>query len=622
MNVAPVSRTVCGLCTIVLMLTACGGGGSDNPSPPTPPPSGNNPGGQPPGPGGPDSPPPPAGQQPTFAIADTSIELLSPIPNYTPEPRRIPITINGSVNGLLYIVTSISEGSRISYSLTYSSKSGQTPTIDAFANPMAAHTQLAGTYSSEITFTACVDDPTCKTGQLPGSPQTVKVTYILKSDVQGDVVAPRVVTAGEGGTFTLRGRGFSQATTVRLGDTPATSMKLSELAPGEEISGTYPALPPGTYPVSINSGGIAFTGSLVAVARPNYAASKLTYPAEPQEIGGMVYDAQRQAIFVAARYANSQTNRLYKFQFTAGAWQAPVAVTEPNLRDIALSPDGARLLLATDTSITELDVTTLARTGTYSPSDELINAGTAYIQSLAVAADGFAVVTTGGANPSNILLYSTTTHEFFRMNSAPGNLQANLDPRLYFGNPGVSADGALVVLTQDPRTAGGRPDSASKPFVYLYSATQSQRGILFGSLRSTFTDKDRSQLPRSARPAVNHRLAVSGTRIVVNGAPTSVLGADYEGRGSLPETTLAAVFKPDASTVYAFDAPAGSQNGALLSYDVNTRLNPPDQMYLPAGAGIPMSPGSGTGAIAMDITHDGGTVFVVGTSGVYVQPAP
>jgi 3-hydroxy-3-methylglutaryl CoA synthase len=39
-------------------------------------------------------------------------------------------------------------------------------------------------------------------------------------------------------------------------------------------------------------------------------------------------------------------------------------------------------------------------------------------------------------------------------------------------------------------------------------------------------------------------------------------------------------------------------------------------------AGTPMTPGNGTGAIAMTITPDGGTVFVAGVSGVYVQPVP
>ena len=98
-------------------------------------------------------------------------------------------------------------------------------------------------------------------------------------------------------------------------------------------------------------------------------------------------------------------------------------------------------------------------------SDPLVRAGTAYMQNLAVANDGYAVITTGGANPSNVLLYSTTTHAFFTMNAAGANqVFLDADPRLYFGNPGVSADGATVVLTQDPRTAAPLPGSVRNPF--------------------------------------------------------------------------------------------------------------------------------------------------------------
>lgn len=72
--------------------------------------------------------------------------------------------------------------------------------------------------------------------------------------------------------------------------------------------------------------------------------------------------------------------------------------------------------------------------------------------------------------------------------------------------------------------------------------------------------------------------------------------------------------------VHTFDASAGTESGELRSYDVTARLNPSTQMYSPIGAGVPLSPGSGTGVSAM--TPDGGNVFVVGTAAVFVQTSP
>jgi hypothetical protein len=602
MHPPSISRMLCGF-GVLLLLGACGGGGSgDSPDPP--------------GPGG-NNPPPPPASAPTFSVATKSLDFASGIPNNTPPPRKILASISGPVNGSLSVLSSTTVAN-VSIDVSYVNQSGQTPTINIVATPVSANLATPGIYTGTVTLVACVDDSTCQTGQLPGSPQTVNVTYSVESNatfVQGDVVAPRIVMAGQAGTLRIRGRGLSGATDVRLGSTSATNVQVDSLAGDTTVRVTYPALPAGSYPVTVNSGAIPFTGTLVVVNPPSYAATVLQYPSMPQEIGGLFYDARQEALFVAARYADSQANQVLKFQRSGTAWLAPVAVSVPKIQDIALSADGTVLLVVTDTAMMEFDPATLAALGTCPVADNLVNAGTAYLQNLAVANDGYAFVTTGGANPSHEFLYSATRHAFITLTSANTSPAASLDPRLYFGNPGVSGDGSLVAITQDPRSMAQSPMS-TRPFLYVYD-TVGQRSGFLGFRSATYTDRDRSQLPRSAKPALDRE----GKRIVLNGPSTVVLDRAYGPRGTLPSTTRAVAVKPDASRAFTFDAPNGSDAGMFLTFDLTTSLTG-DAQYPPIDAGIPMTPGNGTGAIAMTISPDGGTVFVAGVSGVYVQPVP
>jgi hypothetical protein len=264
-------------------------------------------------------------------------------------------------------------------------------------------------------------------------------------------------------------------------------------------------------------------------------------------------------------------------------------------------------------------VTILPTDGTtppmYSPSDPLISSGGAFIYKLAIANDGFAVVTTGGTGPTNVYLYSTTTHAFYTVNYQSGLFDgfAIKPVTPYFGNPAVSADGSTLVLSQDP----GASLTAKPTWHGGHQYDPSSQLYLF-STRFGLFDRDRSQSPRSARPALDR----AGTRVVLNGPETSVLDPDqrFAGLGKLPETTRAVVVKPDASRVYTFDAPLDSDSGELRTFDLT--LPTVNGMVQQVGTGIPMSPGSGTGAVAMAITPDGGTIFVVGTNGVWVQPSP
>lgn len=187
----------------------------------------------------------------------------------------------------------------------------------------------------------------------------------------------------------------------------------------------------------------------------------------------------------------------------------------------------------------------------------------------------------------------------------------------------MSEDGSLIVLSQDPRTTAAVLPPYTKPFLYMYAATQVQRPSLFVSPSSPFTDRDRSRLPRSAKPAVYHADGVvAGTKIVIHSDTPVVVSADYSARGSLPSSIRSSIFSPDGTRICAFDGTEGSDSGQLRTYDVTQQLNPTTQVYQPIGSAVSMSPGSGTGAIAMTRTPDGGTLFIVGTAGVFVQPAP
>jgi hypothetical protein len=397
-------RIACGLCAL-LLLTACGGGGGGTPSTGMPPPSG---GGNPPG-----------GQLPTFGATITPLVFTAPIPNRTPASQRIPVTISGNTSGKLYVVARDSDPSVVRTTVSAVDQSGANPTVDVFVDPAPAPTLLQGVSSrtATITLTACVRDDTCQTGQLPGSPQTVNVTYTINSAVQGDLLGPRVITTGTTGSVYLRGRGLSTTTQVSFRNTAATAV--SAFDNDTEVLATYPALTAGTYPVTINAGAIAFSASLVVVPATNYSATQLTYPSPPQEIGGVLYDPQRQALYVAARYANSQNNTLFKFQFSNGAWQAPLSATVPSLQDVALSADGSKVLALTDNSLVELNADAFASVGMYMPDDELVQSGMAYMQNIAVANDGYAIITTGGANPSNTLLYSSLANTLALVHPRP-----------------------------------------------------------------------------------------------------------------------------------------------------------------------------------------------------------
>jgi hypothetical protein len=595
------SRTLRGPAGLMLLvLAACGGGGSDPPAASAPPVN-NAP---------PDTSPPPAGAGATFSSSANTLTFSALNRIGTPPPQRIPVTVSGNVSGSFNITAQLTGDAIGASHVTYSQRNGQV-TIDALIYPPGSGTLSPGTYQGTVTLNACVNDSTCQSGHLQGSPLTVNVVYTVEEPVQGDIVAPRIATAGEPGTAILRGRGFNAVTSVRFGSVEATSVRVI----GTEIRATYPALVPGEYPVALNSGAVAFTGSLLVLDAPVYEPDVLEYAAAPpQDIGGVVYDAQRSALIVVGQNADRRNNTVTRFQFARSAASNTYRLSDagttpvPDIQDLTLFPDGSMLLGATSTSLIELNPVTILPTNgttpaTYSPADDIKSGD---IQKLAITNDGYAVVTTGGSGPTNVYLYSPITHAFHTLDFAfefPLNV---LPVTAYFGSPAVSGDGSILAMTQDQ-------GPSRRPGVHRYDAALQHYSLL---PVPELVDRDRSQPLRSARPALDR----AGTRIVLNGASTVVVDRDYATLGRLPDSTRAAVVKPDASRVYTFDAAADSASGELRTFDLTAP--PVDGMFQQVGPGIPMSPGSATGTIAMALTPDGGTVFVVGTAGAWVQPLP
>jgi IPT/TIG domain len=576
MNMTSRTRLISGLCITVWLAACGGGGGSDDPAASTPPPSGNNP----PGANPPPNNPPPSSGAPAFSLSTAAVNFVTPNRNATPLAQKITATVTGNVSGTLYILVQVTGPAvrSVSNITITGSTSGEATVFPAMAGTLGV-----GTHTSTITVTACTNDPTCATGQLSGSPRTVNVTYTVQSAMQGELIAPRVVTSGEPGEVVIRGRGFSQVTDVRFGSTAASSVSVVN---DTEIRAVYPALSAGNYPVALNSGAVSFSGTLVAVDKPNYAAATLTYPSPPTAIGGILYDAQRSALFLAARYSQSGNNQLIRYSFNSGAWSAPVSTTVPGINDVVLSPSGTSLLAVTDTAVTEVDPAGLTLGAVHAPTADQIGF-TAFLRHLAIANDGYGILTTdlNGSGMTNLLLYSTSSHAFYLA-----------DSRLSRADPAASGDRSTVVVAQ----SGITPE----PPVDIYDASSQ----LYSSTQALFS---RNRNPQFGRTTVNR----TGTRIVLPSFTTQVLDQNYQLLGTLPGTTRAAVLAPDGGRVHTLDS-----SGELRSYDLTAA--PVGGVFPQVGTGVVVGINGSNGIVAMAISPDGGSLFIADTTKALVQPAP
>ena len=575
--------SACVVMAATAVLAGCGGGGGSSSTPP----------------------PPPA---PTFSLDTTTLTFtaasaVAP----TPPDQTVTATVTGSPSGTLYILVGIA-GQGILNVSNFVVTSGNAGQGTVSVEPPT--TLGVGTYAGTITVQACLNDQTCKTGELAGSPRTINVTYTISAPVVADVALPRVLVAGSSGEVVLRGSGFTGSTGASFGGTAAKSVAVIS---DTEIHATYPTtLAPGTLAVSLVGSATPFAANVVVVAPQAYAAATLTYPRQPYRIEKVVFDAARQVLYVAADMTAASIPPadavLWRYVYGAGAWSAAQEISITDLQDVTLSNDGASLYVATRNNLQVFDATAPSSPiGSPLAAPSPPGAGF-WLKQFALANDGNAVTATEGQvsfvpgnGPSEAYLWSPTPSPgVFAALGNNGFLTAYQDG----GSPDLvsSADGTLVFATQ-----GGLPTLQYSPVSGLITPTTIQ--IVHISDQPAAVDDHAT------------RLAVyAGTDNRVYDASAGT----YTLHGTIPATS------PTTVRVVIVN-PAGTRAFALGSDSV---LHSYDLTQVASGSNLP-EVGSGTALAIPDsavpqtfttlrtaVTPDGSTLFVAGAGGVAIAPAP
>jgi hypothetical protein len=512
-----------------------------------------------------------------------------------PAAQTVTGTVTGSLSGTLYIVVT-SVGSAVSF-VTDFSINGNTGQASVLPRPPSI--LGTGTYSSTITVHACVNDATCATGELSGSPQTINVSYTVGKAIPANAVTPHVVTTGVAGQVVIRGSGLSGVTAISFGSTPATSVTAVS---DTEVHASYPAtLPAGSLAVTLNGNAIASPGSIVALAPQSYSTQTLTFPSgeTPQAIQGVLYDAERSTLLVAGSFSQAANNKLWRYTYSGGTWSAATEAIIPSLQAITFSNDGAHLLALTGYSLLVLDPANPATPVSIVPAPFPQSSATnsPYFTGMALANDGYALVSTSviglgdGGEPA--YLYSSTAGAFTAIGPS-----ITLMSWPNGGSPmlAASADGSVVLAAQSGISGGGP--------VYQYSPETTL--LTAGTIKIN---------QRSFQPPVMDTSAAK--RVVYTGSTNSVYDSNSVLLGNISGPVRVLTVNRQGTRLYALNT-----DNTLHTYDLTA--TPVGGNYPEVGTAstqtVPAS--SAQFAVRLAISPDGLGLFLAGDQGILVIPAP
>lgn len=409
-------------------------------------------------------------------------------------------------------------------------------------------------------------------------------------------VSPHTRLPGEGGTYTVRGRGIDRIADLQqalqvAGGTPLAVTRVSDTELSVQLAGA--ASGQVSFALS-NAMGIP-TGAPAVQVLPQGAFAYQAVATQGAK-GGIVFDPERQSVYSA----NKTLHAAMRFAWNGSGWDVSSA-SVAGIDAVAMSPDG-KSLVATSTSgsIVLLDPSSLSVQGSYSTasvSGDPLNS----LPRLAITNSGRAFFQ--GGTWGALSYFDLPTRQFGAVGTS---LQTS-----FYGGPwfSVSGDGSRLDIVQSASITPSpgmlymnSSDEVLKlnpaGLTFWYEAAQSLRGERFVEGTNKVWDRDFNLIGNLALPDSSF----FGRTPVVSPDGTRVYILAYSSAGAQPR-------------VYVFDS--------STRMVVNTNL--PVLGYFPL-ADFPTC--SDLNAYSCDtralgtISPDGKTLFFIGGTNLVVAPIP